>query len=179
MARISSREILWNTMSRTCFQDRVMPYAYWLKAINDRDHHDHKQILDQSISMLTGSDFVQLIGEKKFVGAWKDIRDDVNPNRTSAVQGKVILDGLWSSLMTGFAFGSRNINIDKPMSRQLKVTYLNICQNSARNIYQVAKDINRPYNRVYADVKRLQEIGLIKAWSSIQAGRKVSVLSAT
>ena len=127
--------------------------------------------------MLTGSDFVQLIGEKKFVGVWKDIRDDVNPNRTSAVQGKVILDGLWSSLMTGFAFGSRNINIDKPMSRQLKGTYLDICQNSARNIYQVAKDINRPYNRVYADVKLLQEIGLIKALSSIQAGRKVSILS--
>jgi hypothetical protein len=79
-------------------------------------------ILDQSISMLTGSDFVQLIGEKKFLGVWKDIRDDVNLNRTSAVQGKVILDGLWSSLMTGFAFGSQNINIDKPMSRQLKVT---------------------------------------------------------
>ncbi|MDC0115033.1 helix-turn-helix domain-containing protein [Methylophilaceae bacterium] len=65
------------------------------------------------------------------------------------------------------------------MSRQLKVTYLDICQNSTRNIYQVAKDINRPYNRVYADVKRLQEIGLIKAWPSIQAGRKVSILSAT
>ncbi|MDG1097667.1 MAG: hypothetical protein P8N23_08750 [Methylophilaceae bacterium] len=129
--------------------------------------------------MLTGNDFVQLIGEKKFVGVWKDIRDDINPNRTSAVQGKVILDGLWSSLMTGFAFGSLNINIDKPMSRQLKVTYLDICQNSARNIYQVAKDINRPYNRVYADVKRLQEIGLIKAWSTTQAGRKVSILSAT
>ena len=179
MARISSCEILWNTTSRTCFQDRVMPYAYWFKAINDRDHREHKQVLDQSISMLTGSDFVQLIGEKKFVGVWKDIRDDVNINRTAAVQGKIILDGLWSSLMTGFAFGSRNINIDKPMSRQLKVTYLNICQNSDRNIYQVARNINRPYNRVYADVKRLQEIGLIKALSSIQTGRKVSILSAT
>ncbi len=81
--------------------------------------------------------------------------------------------------MTGFAFGSRNINIDKPMSRQLKVTYLDICQNSDRNIYQVARNINRPYNRVYADVKRLQEIGLIKDLSSIQTGRKVTILSAT
>lgn len=179
MARVSSREILWNTMSRTCFQDRVMPYAYWGKAINDRDHHEHKQILDQSISMLTGSNFVQLIGEKKFVGLWKDIRDDVNPNRTAAAQGKIILDALWSSLMTGFAFGSQNINIDKPMSRQLKMTYLDICQNSARNIYQVAKDTNRAYNRVYADVKRLEEIGLIKTLSSIQTGRKVLILSAT
>ena len=81
--------------------------------------------------------------------------------------------------MTGFAFGSRNINIDKPMSRQLKVTYLDICQISDRNIYQVARNITRPYNRVYADVKRLQEIGLIKALSSIQTGRKVTILSAT
>ena len=179
MARVSSREILWNTMSRTCFQDRVMPYAYWGKAIYDRDHHEHKQVLDQSISMLTGSNFVQLLGEKKFVGIWKDIRDDVNPNRTAAVQGKIILDALWSSLMTGFAFGSQNINIDKPISRQLKMTYLDICQNSARNIYQVARDTNRAYNRVYADVKRLEEIGLIKTLSSIQTGRKVLILSAT
>ena len=179
MARVSSREILWNMISRTCFQDRVMPYAYWFKAICDRDHHEHKQVLDQSISMLTGSNFVQLLGEKKFVGVWKDIRDDANPNRTAAVQGKIILDGLWSSLMTGFAFGNQNINIDKPMSRQLKMTYLEICRNSARNIYQVARDINRPYNRVYADVKRLEEIGLIKVLSSIQTGRKVAILSTT
>ena len=179
MARVSSREILWNTISRTCFQDRVMPYAYWFKAINHVDHHEHKKVLDQSVSMLTGSDFVQLLGEKKFLGIWKGIRDGLDPNRTATVQGKVILDGLWSSFMTGFAFGSQNINIDKPMSRQLKMTYLDICQNSARNIYQVARDTNRPYNRVYADVKRLEEIGLIKALSSIQTGRKVSVLSAT
>ena len=59
------------------------------------------------------------------------------------------------------------------------MTYLDICQNSDRNIYQVARNINRPYNRVYADVKRLQEIGLIKALSSIQTGRKVTILSAT
>ena len=65
------------------------------------------------------------------------------------------------------------------MSRQLKVTYLDIYQNSDRNIYQVARNINRPYNRVYADVMRLQEIGLIKALSSIQTGRKVTILSAT
>ena len=39
MARLSSREILWNQISRTSFQDRVMPYAYWVRAINDSDHH--------------------------------------------------------------------------------------------------------------------------------------------
>jgi len=178
MARVSSREILWNTISRTCFQDRVMPYAYWVRAINDSDHHEHKKVLNQSVSMLTGSDFVRLLGERKFADIWKGIRDDVDCNRTAGRQGKVILDGLWSWVMTGFAFGNQNINIDKPMSRQLKLTYLDICQYSARNIYQVARDINRPYNRVYDDVKRLQEIGLIKALPSIQAGRKVTLKSA-
>jgi hypothetical protein len=36
-----------------------------------------------------------------------------------------------------------------------------------------------PYvSRVYADVKRLQEIGLVNALSSVQAGKRVTLLSA-
>jgi predicted transcriptional regulator len=54
---------------------------------------------------------------------------------------------------------------------------LDICKYSTRNIYQVAQDIDRPYSRVYGDVKKLQAIGLIKASSSKQAGRRVTLLS--
>ena len=147
MARISSREILWNKISRTCFQDRVMPYSYWVKAISDRNHHEHKKVLDQSVSMLTGGDFVRLLGEREFVGLWKSIRDDVDHDRTATRQGQVILDGLWLAIMTGFAFGNLSIDIDKPLSTQLKATYLDICKYSTRNIYQVAQDIDRPYSR--------------------------------
>jgi hypothetical protein len=36
-----------------------------------------------------------------------------------------------------------------------------------------------PYvRRVYADVKRLQEIGLVNALSLVQAGKRVTLLSA-
>jgi hypothetical protein len=36
-----------------------------------------------------------------------------------------------------------------------------------------------PYvSRVYADVKRLQEIGLVNALSLVQAGKRVTLLSA-
>lgn len=178
MAKLSNREILWNTISRTCFQDRVMPYAYWLTAITDRNHHEHKKVLDQSIAMLAGADFIKLIGEREFCKLWKSISPDVTLDRTAARQGKAILDGLWSVIMTGFAFSNMNIDISKPISTGLKATYLDICKHSAKNIYQVAKDTDRPYNRVHDDTKKLQKIGLVKAVSAKQAGRTVMLLSA-
>ena len=178
MARISSREILWNKISRTCFQDRVMPYAYWLAAITDTHHHEHKKVLEQSIAMISSANFVKLMGEREFGRIWKIIRGDVSLERTAVRQGKIILDGLWSIIMTGFAFSNININIDKPISTGLKTTYLDICKQSTKNIYQVAKDIHRPYNRVHEDVKKLAAMGLIRATTSKQTGRTVMLLSA-
>ena len=179
MARLSAREVLWNKISRTCFQDRVMPYAYWFAAVTDRAHHEHQNILNQSVSVFSGGEFVRLIGDQQFVDTWQSIREDIDTQRTSTRQGKVILDGLWSMMVTGFAFSQHAFKIQKPMSRQLKATYVDICSRSTKNIYQVARDMNRPYSRVYADVKRLQEIGLINAYSTFQAGKRVTLLCAT
>lgn len=176
MARVSSREILWNRLARTCFQDRVMPYAYWLSAITDANHHEHKKVLDQSVAMLNGQDFVTLIGEREFAQLWKGIRNHVSHERASVKQGKLILDGLWSTIMTGFAFGNINVALSKPLSVGLKATYLDICKQSAKNIYQIAKDINRPYNRVHDDAKKLLAMGLISAESTKHAGRAVMLL---
>ena len=178
MARLSAKEILWNKLSRTCFQDRVMPYAYWVAAIIDRTHHEHLKLLNQSASIIDAADFVRLIGDRQFLKSWQSIRLDVDSEYTSGRQGKIILDGLWAIMMTGFAFSGYAYVLDKPMSKQLKATYVDICSRSSKSIYQVARDMNRPYSRVYADVKRLQEIGLVNATSSVQAGKRVTLLSA-
>jgi hypothetical protein len=121
---------------------------------------------------------VRLIGDRQFLKSWQSIRLDVDSEHTSSRQGKIILDGLWAMMMTGFAFSGYAYVLDKPMSKQLKATYVDICSRSSKNIYQVARDMNRPYSRVYADVKRLQEIGLVNALSSVQAGKRVTLLSA-
>ena len=178
MARLSAREMLWNQISITCFQDRVMPYAYWFGAVTDRTHHEHQKILNQSVSIFSGAEFVRLLGDQQFTDAWQSIREDVDVERTSTRQGKVILDGLWSMMVTGFAFSQHAFKIQKPMSKQLKATYVDICSRSTKNIYQVARDMSRPYSRVYADVKRLQEAGLVKASSTVRAGKRVTLLSA-
>jgi DNA-binding transcriptional ArsR family regulator len=178
MARLSSREILWNQISRTCFQDRVMPYAYWFNAITDRKHHEHKKVLDRSVSIFSGADFVRLLGDVDFRNVWQNIRDDVNIEDASGRHGKIILDSLWSMMMTGFAFCQHGINIRKPISKQLKATYLDISSRSSKSIYQVARDMNRPYSRVYADVKRLNEMGLVKAIATARDGKRVTLLSA-
>ena len=178
MARLSHREILWNQISRTCFQDRVVPYAYWFNAMTDRKHHEHKKVLDRSVSIFSGADFVRLLGDVNFKNVWQHMRDDVNVEGTSSRQGKVILDALWSMMMTGFAFCHHKIDIQKPISKQLKATYLDISSRSSKNIYQVARDMNRPYSRVYADVKRLNEMGLVKATATARGGKRVTLLSA-
>ena len=177
MARISRSEILWNQVSRTCFQDREMPFAYWLSAITNPNHHEHKKVLDQSLAMLRGADFVKLIGEREFKKLWKNIRNNATSERASVKQGKIILDGLWSIIMTGFAYSNINIDIQKPFNKGLKATYLDICKQSTKNIYQVAKDTNRPYNRVHEDVKKLSAIGLITVKSTKNSGRSVILLS--
>jgi len=178
MARLSGREILWNQISRTCFQDRVMPYAYWFNAITDCNHHEHKKVLGRSVSIFSGADFVRLLGDVNFRNVWQNIRDDVNVEGASGRQGKVILDALWSMMMTGFAFCQHGMDIRKPISKQLKATYLDISSRSSKSIYQVARDMNRPYSRVYADVKRLNEMGLVKATATARDGKRVTLLSA-
>jgi predicted transcriptional regulator len=80
--------------------------------------------------------------------------------------------------VTGFAFCQHVINIRKPISKQLKATYLDISSRSSKSIYQVARDMNRPYSRVYADVKRLNEMGLVKAKATARDGKRVTLLSA-
>lgn len=177
MARLSAREILWNQISRTCFQDREMPYAYWFSAITDRKHHEHIKVLDRSISIFSGADFVRLLGDKNFGNIWPGIRDDVNIEGALVRQGKVILDALYSMMMTGFAFSERGMDIRKPISKQLKATYLDIASRSSKSIYEVARDMNRPYGRVYADVKRLSEIGLVTAKASTRGGKRLTLLS--
>ena len=178
MARLSAREVLWNKISRTCFQDRVMPYAYWFAAVTDQAHHEHQKILNQSVSIFSGAEFVRLLGDQQFTDTWQNIREDVDTQRTSIRQGKVILDGLWSMMVTGFAFSQHAFKIQKPISKQLKATYVDICSRSTKNIYQVARDMGRPYSRVYADIKRLQAIGLVNASSKVQAGKRVTLLRA-
>ena len=178
MARLSAREMLWNKISRTCFQDRVMPYDYWFAAIIDQAHHEHQKILNQSVANFSAAEFVRLLGDQQFTETWQSVRGDVDVERTLARQGKVILDGLWSVMITGFAFSQHAFKIQKPISKQLKATYVDICSRSTKNIYQVARDMNRPYSRVYADVKRLQEAGLVRASSTVQSGKRVTFLSA-
>jgi hypothetical protein len=119
-----------------------------------------------------------LLGDQQFTETWQSVRGDVDVERTLARQGKVILDGLWSVMITGFAFSQHAFKIQKPISKQLKATYVDICSRSTKNIYQVARDMNRPYSRVYADVKRLQEAGLVRASSTVQSGKRVTLLSA-
>ena len=178
MARLSAREMLWNKISRTCFQDRVMPYAYWFAAVTDQAHHEHQKILNQSISIFSGAEFVRLLGDQQFTDTWQSIREGVDTQRSSTRQGKVILDGLWSMMVTGFAFSQHAFKIQKPISKQLKAIYVDICSRSTKSIDQVALDINRPCSRVYADIKRLQKVGLVKASSTVRAGKRVTLLSA-
>ena len=74
-----------------------------LKAFIDR-HHPEACKGVRSICGLAvwGGDFVRLLGERQFLARWKDIRDDIDHDKTTTRQTKTILHGLWSLIMTGF-----------------------------------------------------------------------------
>ena len=178
MARLSRREILWQQISRTCFQDRLMPYAYWVDAIKERTHPEHKKVLNRSVAFFSSHQLIAMLGEKVFIETWRVIRDDVDTTQDTTRQGKVILDGVWRLLVTGFAFGGKAFHILKPLSRQLKATYEEIAHATNKNIYQVARDMNRRYSRVFADIHQLRDLNLVKTSPSVRAGKKVTLLNA-
>jgi hypothetical protein len=154
-----------------------MPFSYWVNAIEDRHHPEHKKILNRSISFFTSNQFIKMLGEKTFIESWKMIRDDIDTEHDMTRQGQVILDGVWAMLVTGFAFSQKAFHIKRPLSRQMKATYVDITKRATKNIYQVARDIDRPYNRVFADIHRLQNLGLIKTSPSVHAGKRVTLLT--
>ncbi len=107
-------------ISRTCFQDRVMPYAYWFAAVTDQTHQEHQKIVNQSVAMFSGAEFVRLLGDQHFTDRWQKIRENVDTERTSTRQGKVIWDGLWSMIMTDFAFSRPAFAMKKPHEQKIK-----------------------------------------------------------
>jgi hypothetical protein len=155
-----------------------MPYAYWVDAIKDRTHPEHKKVLNRSVAFFSSHQLIALLGEKVFIETWRAIRDDVDRKENTTRQAQVILDGVWRFLVTGFAFGGRAFHIQKPLSRQLKATYEEIANSTNKNIYQVARDMNRPYSRVFVDIHRLRDLNLVKTSLSVRAGKKVTLLNA-
>jgi hypothetical protein len=154
-----------------------MPYQYWLAAITQRDHHEHGNVLNQSLTWISPANFVRLLGEKQFCSIWKNIANDANLTRNPIRQSKIILDGFWAYLMTGFFFTRPDMTLNKPLSKGLKTVYLKISEQPTSSIYQVAKQTQRPYSRVYQDVKTLQQLGLVHMTPSKQSGRTVKLLS--
>ena len=100
----------------------MIPYAYWVAAIIDCNHHEHLKLLNQSVSIIDAADFMRLMGDRQFLKSWQSIRLDVDSELTSSRQGKIILDGLWAMMMTGFAFSGYAYVLEKPISKQLKAT---------------------------------------------------------
>jgi hypothetical protein len=109
-----------------------MPYTYWYAAVTDLEYQEHQKIVNQSIAMFSGAEFVRLLGDQQFTDRWQKIRENVDIERTSTRQGRVILDGLWSMIMTGFAFSRPAFAMKKPMSKKLKATYVDICSRSSK-----------------------------------------------
>jgi hypothetical protein len=166
MAKLSNREVLWNKISRTVFQDRVVPYVKWRSAVMDSSHPEHSKILPQSLGMLSAATFVELIGEDEFVEKWNELRNSINASKQSVKNSTIILDNTWASIVTGFAFVKPNSQIKKPLSKKLRATFVNISRHSnPTNIYQVAKESNRAYNTVHADINKLEDLGLVKTQS--------------
>lgn len=163
MARTSNREILWHKVAPIVFQDRGVSYEKWSRAILDPSHSEHFKMLTQSIRMLKPAIFVELLGEGDFVSRWSELRTGLNEAR-SIVVATNIYDSVWATLATGYAFVKPLPTIRKPLSKGLQSTFVEISRHSKPvNVYQVAKDVGRAYNRIHQDVSKLESLGLVES----------------
>ena len=162
MSKLSTRELLWNKISRSVFQDRNVPYQKFVEAILSPTHLEHQSITAQSLMMLPPYTFVELLGKHVFIQNWMMVRDSLIINKSSIKDSAIILNTVWSSMVTGFSFIKPKPSIKKPLSTKLKLTFLEIVSKSkAMSIYEINQNIGRSYNRVYEDIVRLEQLGLV------------------
>lgn len=178
MAKLSNRELIWNTISRSVFQDRVVSYGKFLDAIINPEHPEHRSITSQALMMLPAATFVNLLGKKSFIENWTTIKDSVVITRKSVMDNVIILDSIWSSIVTGFSFIKPRPYIKKPLSSKLQSTFLEISKKSKGvSIYDIKKNTGRAYNRVYEDVSKLESLDLVSTNLTKVNNREVKVVS--
>lgn len=177
MPKLSNRELLWNKISRSVFQDRNVPYQKFVETILSPTHLEHQSITAQSLIMLPAYTFVELLGENVFIQNWIMIRDSIIINKNSVKDSAIILDTVWSSIVTGFSFIKPKLSIKKPLSTKLKLTFLEIVSKSnAMSIYQIKQNIGRSYNRVYEDIVNLEQLGLVSTHLIKKNNRNVKMV---
>ncbi len=162
MAKLSNRESMWNKISRSVFQDRTVSYEKFIEAIINPIHPEHQSITAQTLMMLPAATFVDLLGKKSFIENWTTIKESTEITRNSVNDSVVILDNLWSYIVTGFSFIQPKASIKKPLPNKLQSTFLEISSKSKGvSIYDIKKKTGRSYNRVYEDVSKLENLGLV------------------
>lgn len=178
MAKLSNRELLWNKISRTVFQDRVIPFTKWIDAVTDINHTEHVKIIAQSLMMLRPNMFIQLLGKDFFISNWPQLRNGINSERKSIIDSVIVLDALWASIATGFAFVKPRSTIDKPLSKGIQSTFKIVSRNTRPvNIYEISKQAQRGYNRVHKDINKLESLGLVNTQPQLIDGRPNRLVS--
>jgi predicted transcriptional regulator len=167
---------LWKDWARVVFQDRVVSYEYWHSSLTNTEHVSHRAVFEQSLMMLPADAFICLLGNE-FVKKWPEISRTKVSERPAIRSGKVILGGRWRQLMTGISFSSRRAKLEAPLSRGQKETFLKVAGSKEQNIYRLAKNCGRAYNRVWADVKLLHSFGLVEVKAGTSSGRKTKMVS--
>ncbi len=163
---------VWLEARVIAFWDRPkLTFENWQKATLIRDARGDN-MLKQSILTMDCSSFVELIGPLVFVAHypdWRQLLTDENPRTRTK---KCILDGLWSWRVCGTVYMKNPTHGWFTLTKKQKQTFYCISEFGYESIYQVAKRMKRNYRRVYDDVKKLLELGIIQSREKIINGRK-------
>jgi hypothetical protein len=177
MGKNLKRKTKWNAISRTCFQDRVVSFDFWLHSLSNSAHPAHSSTLEKTVLALHPLDVAHLLGKSTFQRLWPTLRAEGVSKRTPFIYNLKFYDLIWSELMTGNVFAPYR-PLDKPLSKGLRSTYREIFSSTKSTAYAIAKKTKRPYAAVHSNVDFLIACGLVGASFGLHEGRRVKWLYA-
>jgi hypothetical protein len=167
---------LWLDARVIAFWDRPkLTYENWLAAVLNSDSRADT-LLKQSMLHMKCSSFVELIGSQAFIDhypEWRNLLTDDNPRTWTK---KCLLDALWSWRVCGTAYMKNPTQAWFSLTKKQKETFYCISEFGYGSIYQVAKRMDRNYRRVFDDVKKLIDLGIIQSRDKIINGRKTVIV---
>ncbi len=162
----------WETCKARAFWDRhSMSYEKWIATMRDKKHASHWRVLEQSFRHMPARPMIRLLGEDIFVKNWPEWRKMVK------TPYKALFDTEWGFYVTRsrrFGFNAEAAKLGRKTHQEM---FRFMLEHEPMPIYQLAKQLNRPYRRVFDGVKRLADRSLLRMDACIIQGRNSTLVS--
>ncbi len=167
-------------MLRHAFWSGDIPYRKWHRIMRAGDITGHSAIFRQSFRHLPMRWLFAELGEDMFLRLWPKVRETLFYGDLDAIGclRRDAWDALWGIHAVGDSQYPLSDGLDViRIGRKRRQVLREAIRDVGVNIYQVSKRLKRDYSRVYKDVKRLEEAGLLRVIQENTARGRVNRLA--